>query len=194
MNKTICKPCKPAPSPTPHSPLLIPHSSFLIFIFSLFFSLSAFAQNEQEDFWVCPGFETAVYNPKGMSYGTGLSIAYGDGVSLGARAVYYINGEKAEDVLELTFLVRLYFLELSKGGTNKGPWLQFDGGPALFIRGSILNNSHEWGTISAGLSFGWRFLLGKYFLVEPYVKGGYPFLFGGGASIGFRYGGKKKEE
>jgi hypothetical protein len=40
---------------------------------------------------------------------------------------------------------------------------------------------------SAGVMLGRRFLLGGRWYVEPYLRAGYPYVAGAGASAGFRF-------
>jgi hypothetical protein len=164
-------------------------TGFILYI--LLCSALLFAQ--EEDIWICPSFETANYNPGGLAYGTGLTLAYGRGVSLGLKAAYFFNTEETPAVLEISCLFRLYLLSLKDSGAINGPWLQFNGGPALYYRENLADGNDKMGNLSAGLSFGWRFLLGNYFFAEPYVKGGYPFLFGGGIAVGYHYGEKNEK-
>jgi hypothetical protein len=144
-----------------------------------------------DEFWVCPSFETANYNPDGLASGAGLTLAYGRGVSIGLQAAYFFNAEEIPDILELTCLFRLYLPDLKNGGAISGPWLQVNGGSALYYAQGVADGNNGLGNVSAGLSFGWRFLFGNYFFAEPYIRAGYPFLFGGGLAAGYHYGGKK---
>jgi hypothetical protein len=157
---------------------------FLAAVILFLFPDSTFAQDGT---WICPSFEMAAYSPYGFSPGLGLTLAHGRGASIGLKAAYFINGEEIADVLEITFLLRLYFFELPGDGAIQGPWLQFNSGPALFIRTHITEDGYEWGDISAGISFGWRFLLRKQFFIEPFIRGGYPFLYGGGLAVGLHF-------
>jgi hypothetical protein len=161
---------------------------FILYI--LLWSAPLFALDDKV--WICPSFETANYNPEGLVYGAGLTLAYGRGVSMGLKAAYFFNMEEMPAVLEITCLLRLYLLNLKNGGAINGPWFQFNGGPALYFKESLADGNNKLGNLSAGLSFGWRFLLGNYFFVEPYVKGGYPFLLGGGLAAGYHSWKKNK--
>jgi hypothetical protein len=136
--------------------------------------------------------ETANFNHDGLAYGVGFTVAYGRGGSIGMKGAYFFGMDGNPAVLEVTVLLRMYLLDWKGNGAIKGPWLQFNGGPALYYMGSIAEGNDSMGNMSAGISFGWRFLLGNYFFAEPYVKGGYPYLFGGGIAIGYHYGGKNK--
>jgi hypothetical protein len=71
---------------------------------------------------------------------------------------------------------------------SSGLFIQFNGGPVIFAQNddSIAVPSGM-GTFSAGLSLGWRFLLGRTFFIEPVIRGGYPYIVGAGLSAGVRF-------
>jgi len=150
-------------------------------------AVPVFAQEEavkQRAFWVCPGAETAMFSPSGMAYGGGLSIGYGRRAAIGFKAAYLVN-TKGLSTLELNFLFRWYFLQPM---AYFGPFAQFNGGPVFFAQNrDAIAVPAEFGTISAGLSVGWRFLLGKWWFLEPAIRVGYPFLVGAGVSAGLRF-------
>ena len=101
---------------------------------------------------------------------------------MGFRAVYFADLEGVFTILELNLLFRFFF-----AGPYSGPFIQLSGGPALFFRqDSTVTVPAEWGMISAGVSLGWRFLLGRIF-VEPSIRGGYPYIAGAGLSVGMRF-------
>jgi hypothetical protein len=92
--------------------------------------------------------------------------------------------------LELNFLMRFYFFHMPRAENlgHSGLFIQFNGGPALFAR----EDTHiavptDMTLISAGLSLGWRFLLGKHFFIEPAVRTGYPYLAGVGLAAGVSF-------
>jgi len=140
---------------------------------------------QSEDFWISPGAIVALYSPVNLSYGGGLTVAYGSGTSVGVKAAWLFDNEGQLNILLLDILFRWYFFGAS---ANSGLFLQFAGGPAIFFE-------HEEkvflpvriGTLSAGLTLGWRFLLGKYFYLEPSISGGYPYIAGAGLSAGIRF-------
>lgn len=146
-----------------------------------------FAQEESEsgqDVWLCPFGEVLMYSISSPSFGGGLSFGYGSGVSIGIKAAFFIDLESLSTI-EITFLLRAYFL-----GANaySGPFLQLSVGPSLFFKpDDSLTVPSELGMISAGLGFGWRFLLKNRWFIEPAIRGGYPFIAGGGFSAGVRF-------
>jgi hypothetical protein len=180
---------------------------FLVFIHA-FGVIPAFSQNRpavREDLWVCPVFESGFYGISNMAIGGGAALGYGNRVALGFKAVYWNDLEKAK-ALELNFLVRFYFFDMARtkvlgggalaeapsGAGPSGPFVQFSGGPVIFAwdEHSIAMPA-EMSMISAGLSLGWRFLLGERlgarFFVEPVIRGGYPYFITAGLSAGVRF-------
>ncbi len=139
---------------------------------------------------------SATMRPGGMSVtervlpylakGSGaLDVGCGDGAAIGIRCLY------AQDsynfiAMELQCFLRMYFFSLN---ANTGPFVQVSGGPVIYADTRPEMSGH--GNISAGLSAGWRFPIGKHWYIEPAVRTGYPYLIGAGISTGFRTGGKK---
>jgi len=165
-------------------------------------SIPAFAQEagfleapaRRGDFWVCLGGETAFYSYSGISVGPSLSAAYGSKFSIGLRAAWFFDTKNELDALELNFLLRYYFMggapSVASGETrpSAGPYLQLTGGPVLFFdKAEGMTMPAHWGRVSAGLTFGWRFLFGKLFFVEPHIRAGYPYLAGVGVSGGMHF-------
>jgi hypothetical protein len=112
------------------------------------------------------------------AFGGGLALGWDiNGTSLGARAVCNVNG-KPMRVLETFFFARFYLPSLQERG---GFFAQLEAGP-----GFIFEEGYTVGTVSAGLMTGWRFLLGRRWFVEPFVRAGYPFIVGGGVGTGLR--------
>jgi len=135
------------------------------------------------DFWFCPGAEIALYSSISASYGGSLAIGYGRGSAIGIKAAYLVDREN-NGTLEISVLLRFYFLGKDY---YQGPFLQLSGGPVLFFSDNQLDFPADVGSFSAGLSLGWRFLLGKWWFVEPSIRTGYPYLFGAGLSFGFHH-------
>ena len=164
----------------------------------VFSSITGFAQEadtgflaapqKRGDFWVCPGAETAFYTSSGISSGGSLAVAYESKFSFGFKAAWFFDMNNDLDALELNFLLRYYFMDSAEGASSAGPWLQLTGGPALFFdKGENASIPAKWGTVSAGVTFGWRFLFGKLFFAEPYIRAGYPYIAGAGVSGGVRF-------
>jgi len=155
-------------------------------VFMLFCVSAGFADTESEkgDFWICPSGETALYNFSGVSYGGGFAFGYGKGTSIGVKLVWFFESDGVS-VLELNFLYRIY---TSGRQAYSGSFIQFMGGPALFYgNNSEFSVPAKTGAFSIGMSFGWRFLIKERWLVEPYIRGGYPYIWGAGLSAGVRF-------
>jgi hypothetical protein len=143
----------------------------------------------RDDFWACPVFETGWYGIAKPAFGGGAALGYGDGVSLGIKVIYLDDINEFRTV-ELNFLLRFYPAGMisEKAPRNSGLFLQLNGGPVIFARsGNALDLPSQTGTFSGGLSLGWRFPLGRYFFIEPAVRGGYPYVAGAGLSAGLRF-------
>jgi hypothetical protein len=155
---------------------------FLLYIYS-FGIISTFAQTAvHEDLWVCPVFETGLYGVSNLSIGGGAAFGYGDKVAIGIKAVYWNDMEKIK-ALELNFLARFYFF-----ANPSGLFIQLSGGPVIIARDeNNITIPSEISLFSAGLSLGWRFLLGQHFFIEGSVRGGYPYIAGAGLSAGVRF-------
>ncbi|MCL2808670.1 MAG: hypothetical protein FWD24_01250 [Treponema sp.] len=156
-------------------------------IIILLFPVSAiFAEEENkadwEDIWVCVGAETSFYSTAYPAIGGSLSFGYGSGLSLGVKLSLLFNDENI-DTLELSFLLRLY---LSGIDEHSGPYLQLLGGPVFFNRDGLKIPS-DYGIISVGFCFGWRFIFYDNFFVEPSIRTGFPYIFGVSVSSGVRF-------
>jgi len=143
------------------------------------FALDAAAP--REDLWVCPGAEIAMFSFSGAAYGGGMTLGYGNGAAIGIKAAYFLDALGNISTLELNFLLRFYLLGAA---SISGPYIQLSGGPTYFSKDSDLSLPSEFGAISAGLSFGWRFLIGRFLFIDPVIRGGYPYLVGGGLFAG----------
>jgi hypothetical protein len=121
-----------------------------------------------------------LYSISKIGIGGGAALGYGDRVAFGFKVVYWNDLEMVRAV-ELNFLLRFYFFHMAgvEALGHSGLFIQFNGGPALFARKETpIAVPTEMTLISAGLSLGWRFLLGKHFFIEPAVRSGYPYLAG----------------
>jgi hypothetical protein len=88
--------------------------------------------------------------------------------------------------LEAALFLRFYFLS---------PWFMQVSGVEMFLGagGGVMAAMNGWdvretrGHPEAAGIFGLRFRLGRYFYLEPYVRGGFPFVGGAGVALGFRF-------
>jgi hypothetical protein len=158
-----------------------------LLVLCVFLSVPLFAQDRavvREDIWVSAVAESNFFSISDLAFGGGAALGYGDGVSFGLRVVFFTDTSEVNS-LELNFLLRLYLPSLTG---HSGLFVQFNGGPVIF---ALTNNDFaapsEIGTVSAGLSVGWRFLLGKNFYLEPAIRAGYPYTVGAGLSAGVHF-------
>jgi hypothetical protein len=146
-----------------------------------------FAQNRtfaQEEIWVTSVLETSLFSVSGLAFGGGAALGYGDDVSYGLRVVYFSDTDDVK-TLELNFLLRYY---LPFRTTNSGFFIQFTGGPVLFAQdGDSIAMPSEIGSISAGLSLGWRLFFRYHLYLDTSVRVGYPYFLGIGLSAGFYF-------
>ena len=124
-----------------------------------------------------------MYSVSGAAYGGSFALGYGKGASIGLKMSWFF-WEEGIDTLELNFILRFYF---QGGNAYSGPFLQFMGGPSFFNQRGDFSISSDLGMISAGLCFGWRFLFLDRWFVEPYIRGGYPYIAGAGIAAGVRF-------
>ena len=170
----------------------------IFYAFFLLLAFPAFAQNtpaedtsatavaeadagRQEYFFIAPLAEAVGYSYDSVAYGGGLSIGAGTGAAIGIKLLCFTDPEHFV-FMELLFFLRFYFFG-SEAST--GPFIQFIGGPVIYADNSLELSGY--GNISAGLGAGWRIPLGETFYIEPAVRAGYPYIFGGGISAGFRF-------
>jgi len=114
----------------------------------------------------------------------GGGIVFGgslDGKGIGLRLLYVQDVENFI-FFETVAQIRLY---LSPEKDNTGIFLQAEGGIVLFSyeKFEITGYSSFVGSISAG----WRFMMNNQWYIEPFIRGGYPYIFGAGFSTGFRF-------
>ena len=161
----------------------------------IFSSFAVFAQEgflaappKRSDFWVSPGAEMALFSPSSISVGGSLAVVYGSRFSIGFSAAWFFDMNSELDALEMNLLLRYFFVSAAEDSLYAGPYLQLTGGPALFFdKAENASIPAKWGRASAGLTFGWRFLFGKLFFAEPYIRVGYPYIVGAGVSAGVHF-------
>jgi hypothetical protein len=147
---------------------------------------SAAEQDVVRRIYVCPVFESCYYGLSNVAFGGGVALGYGDKVVLGLKVIYWSDLEEVRSV-ELNFLARLYLLYRPATSESSGLFIQFSGGPVIFAYKSDIEMPSEVGAFSVGLTLGWRFIFGKYFFAEGAIRGGYPYIVGGGLSAGIRF-------
>ena len=154
---------------------------FPIYVISLFFlPYILLAEEKHEDFFLAPLGEISGYGANGYAFGGGFIIGAGTGGSLGLSLQYAADNENFI-FIEMLFFLRGYIL-----GANafSGPFVQFSIGPVIYADSNPQISNY--GNISAGLTTGWRFLLGKNFFAEPAFRIGYPYLAATSIAVGIR--------
>jgi hypothetical protein len=135
----------------------------------------------QEGFFIAPVVETTLFSTAVTAFGGGLAFGYDGAVMLGYRALYFIDPDGLA-TLELGIFLRVYL----PPGRHDGFFIQAGAGPCVFIEEAPLFPP-KLSSTSAGVILGWRFLLSSRWYVEPYLRAGYPYVAGAGASVGFRF-------
>lgn len=158
--------------------------TILILILLIFVSFISFAQsnrnkNKREEISIAPVAEANFYSKNIVGAGGGLALSYGDGIAFGVKGLYFMDFDTLT-TLELLANIRFYILDFNG---NSKLYAQIDGGPAFFFE----DGEEMKGMLSGGITVGWRFLFRKHLFVEPFIRGGFPFLVGAGVSGGFRF-------
>jgi hypothetical protein len=137
---------------------------------------------DREEFFFGPAAETALFSVRSAAFGGGFIAAYGYNIgAIGLKAAFFADIEMLTTV-EIGVFLRFYIPPRDSAGF----FIQFNGGAGVFSRGGGPSLPARAGGVSAGLSAGWRFLPGKRWFVEPYLRAGYPYIAGAGVSAGFR--------
>jgi len=160
----------------------------LIFFLLTFSAVTAQAQNTAESssnqylFFVAP---IAEVNMQGwdISYGGGLSIGGGDGVTIGTNIYYFFDSNNI-NILEITIFMRFFILG---NNVNYGPFFQLITGTVIYERDNFTSIPADIGSMSVGVGFGWRFLLANRWFAEPAIRAGYPYILGMGVSTGILF-------
>jgi hypothetical protein len=97
--------------------------------------------------------------------------------SIGSRLGFSYNFADL-GTLEGGIMFRVYVLS----GNSSGPFIQADGGVSyIFWRDDARDDMFT--KFLYGGTLGWRFHIGSFY-IEPYGRGGYPFIWGGGLVMG----------
>ena len=144
---------------------------------------TAVSAQSEEYFFIAPLAEAAGYSHHSIAYGGGLTVGTGSGSAIGMGFLYFTDPENFV-FMEILVFMRFYFFGRQ---ASTGPFLQLIGGPVIYADSNPNPSSYSYGNFSAGLGAGWRFPLGERFYIEPAVRFGHPYVFGGGISTGVRF-------
>jgi hypothetical protein len=141
-------------------------------------SIGNVGAQEAKRFSLGLGLEGNFNTRTGFVLGESIHLDFGiiDPVAVGIKAGFNHDFNEIM-VIEPAAYGRWYFLIRDKLAF----FIQGDLGLSIIFEGS----SHELAPLG-GLSAGMRVLL-KDWYVEPYVRGGYPFMWGAGVSAGYRF-------
>lgn len=141
----------------------------------------------------------AIYNKAALGFGLDVNKNSLESIGLGGGLLFdyalfrnfaiglkiLVSGdffEKQNEIftIEPLFSTRFYVVSPS-GESVTGLFIQGDIGASLIFANSNLNYS-----LNAGIELGFRQGI-DYFYFEPFIRGGYPYLFGVGVSCGVRF-------
>jgi len=143
---------------------------------------------KQKDLYVGLLAETSGYSRYNTAFGGGIVFGGNfDGIGMGLNLLYAWDAESFI-FFETLAHVRLYF---SREKDNTGIFLQAEGGVVFFSYENF--EITDYSALSVGLRAGWRFIMIDNWYVEPFIRGGYPYIFGLGFSSGFKFDLKSKK-
>ena len=122
------------------------------------------------------GAEAGANTPEGISIGGRVTfgIDANQSLALGMETAFS-NNLKTISNLEHDVLLRFYPpLKL------RGLFVQAELGVSIFFK-----EESSYPALLGGLGAGWHFPIRKSLYIEPYIKGGYPFIWGAGLSFGY---------
>ena len=173
-----------------------------IIIVILLSAANLYAQENQADIsppfmFAAPVLETVWYGRTSSAMGFGITLGSEDTVSIGLKWLYALSlAEYDITTFELTIFLRLYLSEylseflpvyLSTKESISGLFAQLNCGAAVFSGDGSISLPEEGGTFTIGITAGWRFLFEPRYLIEPYIRVGYPYFGGAGVSAGMRF-------
>ena len=146
---------------------------FIVCLLCVAGSLSA-----QTTMFVGAGLEANANTREGAALGTSLASAVDLNLlnqlfSAGLKLGFSANMDTI-NTLETAALFR-YYLPLPISGF----FVQAELGSAFFFEGG-----ESYPAFLGGLTAGWRYNIGKFFYIEPFARGGYPFIWGIGLQAG----------
>ena len=138
---------------------------------------------QRPNFFIAPLAQILGYSRVGSAVGAGFSLSSGDGIAIGFSFLYFIDAEYVT-TMEITALMRFY---LFGPDAITGPFVQLNIGSSTFAYKSLVPFPAKAGTLSAGISAGWRIPFKEQWYLEYNIRVGFPYIAGVGASAAFRF-------
>ena len=149
-------------------------------ILILLCNICAFAQDEQGEKKAAVGLGAEFNMNSRYNFAGGAVLGFDFNLSRALAAgftVTYSSNFSGISVIEPAALFRWYIF-----GGGAGLFVQADAGAYL-----VLEDGELTPLFMGGLRGGFRLPLGELFFIEPYGRGGYPFVFGVGVIAGTRF-------
>ena len=131
------------------------------------------------------GLEVNMNNYKNVAGGAALGLDFtlprSFAIGLSATASF----KTALTAIEAAAMLRRYF-------GSKGFFVQADAGVLFYMEDEYREQAKP--MVSGGLRAGFRLPLGATLYIEPYARGGYPFMFSAGVLFGARFFKKEKSQ
>ena len=137
-------------------------------------------------FFIGMSAETALYSVDTAAFGGGLTAGYGFDIGAIGLGLWYLVDTGGLTTYAPHLFFRFYLPVQNAPRSGSGPFLQFTLGPSFHAWNPRIPPGSLTSAVSAGLSAGWRFLLGKRWYIEPVLRAGYPFITGAGSAAGYR--------
>jgi hypothetical protein len=162
---------------------------FSLFLFLLLAVTATVRPDEKGEFFVGTTAQTAFYSVDAAAFGGGAVFGYSFDIGAIGVTLDYLADTGGLTTYAPGLFVRFYlplaFIDAADR-FRSGPFLQFGLGPTFHTRDPRIPPDAVTGTVAAGLSAGWRVLLGRRWYIEPALRGGTPFLVGAGVTGGLR--------
>ena len=170
-----------------------PNAPFPCLVLAFFFVVAVTAHS-QNDRRVGIGIGPEINNNSGTGFGVGAVVALD--FNFGNYWAAGLSVKGSHDFSSAWVAEGMAFIRCYISGRN--PWqreyhsgffTQVDAGAHYILEDNV--HMYEGDSLlrpMGGLRIGYRFLLGasRYFFLEPYARGGYPFAWGAGLSLGVR--------
>jgi hypothetical protein len=132
---------------------------------------------------ISPGMALAVESRLNRYFALDLHGAAGSPVS----KLRYLGTDNVFLGFETLGFLRLYLFSPLEMDTPKGFEAFIGAGAGLIATMNTTDVHNSRGSLELAGKIGVRFRIGEHFYIEPYIRGGYPFMVGGGLIAGFRF-------